>query len=384
MLACEGSCDMVHVIRTALILLMSPFICMPAMAADLNWTNALDLTIEGRGWNDQTSGWSRLPDYADQMLPATLTWIGQQNAGMSIRFTSDSPSITVRWTLKGNVIQSRHMPSTGHSGMDLYVKDKTGWRWASCKGTSGMVNEETMIEFLDPYVTREYRLYLPLMNGVTECEIGIPDLGFEIEPVQEDVRKPIVFYGTSITQGMCASRPGNCHTSILGRRLDYPIVNLGFAGNGVMDWYVADIMGELNAAAFVIDCSPNMNGWMIDERAVMFVLRLRALQPNTPIILVEDRTYGDAWINDVHRLKNRQNRESLMRAALELKSLGVEHLHYIRGDELLRDPTETTVDAVHPTDFGFQQYADAFEPHLRAILGPGNAVIQKIMDTMIK
>ena len=372
-----------NLIRIVMALMISQIISTSTQA-QLSWTNALDLTIEGRGWNDETSGWSRLPDHADDMLPGTLTWIGQQNAGMSVRFKSNSSSITVRWTLKGNVIQTRHMPSTGHSGVDLYIKDKTGWRWASCKGTTGMVNEETMIQHLDPYVTREYRLYLPLMNGITECEIGIPDIGFEIEPVPEDIRKPIVFYGTSITQGMCASRPGNCHTSILGRRLDYPIVNLGFAGNGLMDWYVADIMGELNAAAFVIDCAPNMTGWLIDQRAVMFVLRLRALQPNTPIILVEDRTYGDAWINKTNRLINESNREALLRAALELKSLGVEHLHYIRGDNLLRNPTETTVDAVHPTDLGFQQYADAFEPHLRAILGPGDAVIKKIMDTMMK
>ena len=179
-----------------------------AVQAQAYWVDALDLTVEGRGWNDETSGWSRLPDHAEDMIPATLTWIGRQNAGMSVRFKSDSSMIKVRWTLKGNTLDSRHMPSTAHSGVDLYMKDKTGWKWASYKGTSSMVNEETMITDLEPGVMREYRLYLPLMNGVTECLIGVPDMGYVIEPLPEDLRKPIVFYGTSITQGMCASRPG--------------------------------------------------------------------------------------------------------------------------------------------------------------------------------
>ena len=374
---------MKSMIRIIMVLIMSQLM-IGSVQAQIHWVDGLDLTVEGRGWNDETSGWSRLPDHADDMLPGTLTWIGQQNAGMSIRFISDSPNIIVRWTLKGNTLDSRHMPSTSYSGVDLYIKDKTGWKWASCKGTTAMVNQETMIQNLEPGIEREYRLYLPLMNGVTECFIGVPDMGFVIEAAPDDIRKPFVFYGTSITQGMCASRPGNCHTSILGRRLDYPIVNLGFSGNGIMDWYVADLMGELNAAAFVIDCAPNMSGWMIDQRAVMFVLRLRALQPNTPIFLVEDRTYGDAWINEASRLQNKLNREALLRAALELKSLGIKNLHYIRGEQLLRSPTETTVDAVHPTDLGFQHYADAFEPHLRSILASNHAVIKKIMDVMTK
>ena len=70
--------------------------------------------------------------------------------------------------------------------------------------------------------------------------------------------KPIVFYGTSITHGACASRPGMVHTAILGRWLDMPVVNLGFSGNGRMDQAVGEFLVQVDATAYVIDCLPNM------------------------------------------------------------------------------------------------------------------------------
>ena len=142
--------------------------------------------------------------------------------------------------------------------------------------------------------TREYAAYLPLYNGVDFLSIGVaPDSNFE---KMKPRGKPIVFYGTSITHGACASRPGMVHTAILGRRFDLPVVNLGFSGNGKMDREVGDYLVQVDASAYVIDCLPNMNAQMVTSKCVPLVKQIRKTKPATPIVLVEDRRNTNSWI----------------------------------------------------------------------------------------
>ena len=154
---------------------------------------------------------------------------------------------------------------------------------------------------------REFLLYLPLYNGVSAVEIGVPG-NRELQagaPRPASRSKPIVFYGTSITQGGCASRPGMVHTAILGRRLDRPVINLGFSGNGLMEPEMATLLAKLDPAVFVLDCLPNMTPNLVKERVEPFVRTLRRSHPTTPIVLAEDRTYSNAPIVPESRERNR-------------------------------------------------------------------------------
>ena len=131
-----------------------------------------------------------------------------------------------------------HMPATGVSGLDLYARDDAATGGGSAPAAPRQTNESRSLAAGLPAGRREYLLYLPLYNGVSSVEIGVPEgqtLARRAPPRPEGHRRPIVFYGTSITQGGCASRPGMVHTAILGRRLDRPVINLGFSGNGTMD-----------------------------------------------------------------------------------------------------------------------------------------------------
>jgi hypothetical protein len=147
---------------------------------------------------------------------------------------------------------------------------------------------------------REYLLYLPLYNGVSSVEIGIPkESSLSQGPVRSaDRQKPIVFYGTSITQGGCASRPGMVHTAIVGRWFDRPVINLGFSGNGRMEPEVAQLLAELDPVVYVIDCLPNMDAKQVEERTEPLVRTLLKAHPQTPVLLVEDRTYANAWARE--------------------------------------------------------------------------------------
>jgi hypothetical protein len=158
------------------------------------------------------------------------------------------------------------------------------------------------------------------------------------------------------------------HTAILGRRFDRPVINLGFSGNGTLDLELADLLGELEAAVYILDCLPNLKADKVADRAGPFVRRLRALRPATPILLVEDRSYGnDVWRPSA-RLRNETSRAALRAAYDELVAEGIPGLAYLEGGSLLGDDGEATVDSSHPTDLGFVRQADAFEPAIAALL----------------
>ncbi|MEE2908040.1 MAG: SGNH/GDSL hydrolase family protein, partial [Planctomycetota bacterium] len=242
------------------------------------------------------------------------------------------------------------------------------WRWAHTPRPSSRDNQARLVSGLEPHM-RDWMLYLPLYNGVESIEIGVPN-GSVIEPLpnRSSERLPIVFYGTSITHGACASRPGMCHVAIVGRDLDREVINLGFSGNGTMDIEIADLLAEIDASVYVIDCLPNLKAKPIHERAVPFVKRLRSLRPETPIVLVEDRTYADAYLNASRHERNTQSRAALQQAWKALQADGITNLYYLEGDQLLDPDGESTVDGSHPTDLGFRQQADAFIVVLQPIL----------------
>jgi len=226
--------------------------------------------------------------------------------------------------------------------------------------------EATLISGLAPGL-REYAAYLPLYNGIESLEIGVP-AGAKFEGLAPRTEKPIIFYGTSITHGACASRPGMVHTAILGRRFDRPVVNLGFSGNGRMDAAVGALLTEIDAAAFVIDCLPNMGPADVAAKCIPLVKQLRAARPHTPIVLVEDRRYTNDWITPAKSKFHDENHAALRKAYEQLLKDGITGLHYIGGDHLYGDDSEGATDASHASDLGFMRQADIFEPILRSIL----------------
>jgi hypothetical protein len=286
---------------------------------------------------------------------------------MAIRFRSNATSISVRYTLRSDRLAMPHMPATGVSGIDLYARDDDGrWRWVNVTRPTSKQVEAKLGDTLDAG-TREYMAYLPLYNGIDELQFGVP-VGSMFEPLPQRA-KPMVFYGTSITHGACASRPGMCHPSILGRRLDRPVLNLGFSGNGRLEIEVSELMSELDASVFVIDCLPNLsNPQDVADRTAPLVHRLRAAGTTIPIVLVEDRTYDYSWIKQSARERHAATRGALRQAYEALRAAGDEHLHYLEGGTLLGDDGDATTDGSHPNDLGFYRQARAMEPLLRRVL----------------
>ena len=339
---------------------------------ETRWVDARGLEVEGQGWSDTKAPFDRLPAGAEGIVRPPVWDLSRHSAGLCVRFATDATTIRARWTLTSDRLAMPHMAATGVSGLDLYVRAEDGrWRWLGVgQPREAPTNTATLAGGLPGGVRREYALYLPLYNGVKSVEIGVPD-GHAVDrpgPRPGADRRPVVFYGTSITQGGCASRPGMVHTAILGRRFDRPVINLGFSGNGKMEPELADLLAQLDPAAYVLDCLPNMTAEEVERRVEPFVRKLRAARPATPIVLAEDRAYSNAPLVPAQARRNSTGRAALKAAHDRLLAAGVEGLHYLPGDPQLGDDAEATVDGSHPTDLGFYRMADAFAAVLTPIL----------------
>ena len=338
-------------------------------ADNLEWHDVTKWGVEGRILPDQErKRWfDRLPASAEGKVTAAVWSLSHDSAGMMVRFKTDATAISVHYKLSKDRLGQPHMPATGVSGVDLYARDTDGkWKWVMVTKPATQEVKAEIIKGLAPG-SREYAAYLPLYNGIEALSIGVAK-GSQFEGLSPR-EKPIVFYGTSITHGACASRPGMIHTGILGRRLDMPVVNLGFSGNGRMDKEVGDYLVQLDAACFVIDCLPNMGPADVAAKCVPLVKQLRAAKPKTPIILVEDRRNTNDWIIPTRQKHHTDNHAALKAAYETLLKEGVKNLSYILGDRLYGDDTEGATDASHASDLGFMRQAEIFEPVLRKALG---------------
>ena len=336
----------------------------------INWHDVTQWGIEGRGWgNQERKRWfDRFPAKAEDKVTASVWGLSRHSAGMMVRFKTDANAILAKWKVTSSRLGMPHMPPSGVSGLDLYARDTKGkWRWAAATKPTKQEMQATLLRGITPDL-REYALYLPLYNGTESLQIGVPE-GVKFERLAPRKAKPLIFYGTSITHGACASRPGITHPAILGRWFDLPVINIGFSGNGKMHKEVGDLMIEVDAAAYIIDCLPNMNEAMVTERCVPLVKQLRKARPDTPIVLVEDRRFPNSWLVPTKSKFHDDNQAALRKAYAKLMAAGVKHLYYLEGDALLGDDAEGTTDASHPNDLGFMRQAEAFAPVLRKALG---------------
>ena len=343
-------------------------------SAQIKWYDPMENeygVVQNQAFSDEIKGYARLPKRAQGVVRNDVWNLAQHSAGLAIYFYTDSPAIEVRFTTTSKNYAMNHMPATGKSGVDLYRIDQDGvWDYVAPSRYS--FGENVSYRYNDmPNSSRqlgyEYRLYLPLYNGIEKLEIGV-DEGSYFRFVPTSVEKPIILYGTSIAQGGCASRPAMAWGTIMQRSLDLPVVNLGFSGNGPMETEVLDFIVETDARLFILDCYPNMTGMLqnVYPRTLAAVKQIRA-KHDEPILIVEHAGYSDDVVHSGKRAIVDSVNMAAKRAYKELKDGGVKNLYYLTREELALTQ-DMTVDGTHPTDLGMQQQAVAVEKKVREIL----------------
>lgn len=353
-------------------------------ADTLRYVDATRFPISGKVYKDSLPHYSRIPKSLKPTTRKAVWNLGQNSAGIAVRFRSNSPIIAVRWqnTFNNSMM---HMAPVGVKGLDLYCYTDGKWRFVnSAQPLQKIINSQKMDEQIKnsqkmntwkiisdmPPIEREYMLYLPLYDGVTSLQIGIDSLSYIESPLlpYPATRHPVVFYGSSITQGACASRPGMAATNIIGRMLNMETINLGFSGNAFIDYEVAEMMAEVDASAYVLDYVPNASPEQIVEKTEKFVRILREKRPDVPLVFVEDPIFTHSLFDRRMAKEIQDKNEAMNRAFSSLKKQGYEKIYLVKGESMLPANGESTVDGIHFTDCGFEQYAKVLYPLLKKVI----------------
>jgi lysophospholipase L1-like esterase len=346
---------------------LDPNLASQGAGDGLRWFDIRHLGMEGHGWGEQELPFHRFPGRAQALIPPPVWELSRHSAGLAVRFVTASPTLAARWKLRFDGLAMPHMPATGVSGLDLYVRHEGVWKWTATGIPRAKENSQTLLADLAPRAEREYRLYLPLYNGCESVEVGVLE-NETIAKAPPAAGKPICYYGTSITQGGCASRPGMAYTAIAARRLDRPHYNFGFSGNGRMEPAVVELLAELDPSVYVLDAFPNMTVDQIRERLAPCIRLLRKAHPVTPIVVMENVLYTSHTLVTSFRAAYEGRNRAAREVCEALHNEGVTRLTVVPGEILYGADQEATVDGSHATDLGFMRMAEALVPFLRPMI----------------
>ena len=363
-------------LRLVFSILFLPFLFQAGLLADDGkktvYVDASIFPIYGKAIENTSATYERLPASLEGVIRKPVWDLAHHSAGISIRFRSNSTSIRLRWISFG-LHTMNHMTDTGTRGLDLYSQDPVDGHWRfvrSARPVKDTLNDQLIVSNMEP-IMREYIVYLSLYEGVKKVEIGVDEGAVVEAPAIDSPKKgsPIVMYGSSILQGGCANRPGMAFTNIISRELDREVVNLGFSGNAILDYEIAELMAQVkDPSVFVLDNVPNSNAKTIDEREEKFFRILRDAHPDVPIVFIENPNYPHL-VFDKKGAADVDARNASMRAVYDkLKKAGEKRIYYIKGDKMLGLDGEATVDGTHFTDLGMVRYTEYVLPTLKKAL----------------
>ena len=334
--------------------------------AQLVYHDASKFPLLGKATEATGARYERLPDSLKNISRAPLWNLSRNSAGMAIRFRSNSTTIAAKWETLIN-FHMNHMTDTGAKGLDLYCLQKNGeWRFVNSGRPGGKTNQATIIANMRPE-EREYMLYLPLYDGLVSLSIGVDSLATIDQPlIDYPIRKkPVVFYGTSILQGGCASRPGMAHTNIISRRLNRECINLGFSGNALLDLEVAKVIAEVDASVFVLDFVPNASVEQMKERMETFYRIIRSKHPATPVVFIEDPIFTHSRFDKRVAREVKAKNETIAAIFQSMKKTGEKNIYLLSSKDIIGHDGEATVDGIHFTDLGFMRYAEVLYPLIK-------------------
>lgn len=361
--------------RRALLLL-----CATACAAQtpapppLRWLppGGAPVEIHGLPWYSENGGeLYRLPRRLQQSFRPPVWNLAKSPSGGRIRFRTDSQVLALKLEYPSPPDMS-NMHAFGQTGVDLYVDGVyIASATAGKDAAPGKIYEPVLFDRRgEPRAEREIVFYLPLYKSVQVLAIGLDPDAKVARARPFSLSRPVVFYGTSITQGGCASRSGLSYQAILGRMLDIDFVNLGFSGNGRGEPEVARTVAEIDGACFVLDFAQNNRTVeSLQEVYTPFLETLRAKHPGTPIVAITPiyasrEALGGKAVSELQKM-----RDHIRQVVSRRIAGGDRNLQIVEGTDLLGPAQgDGLVDGVHPNDLGFEWMAEGLAARLRKVL----------------
>ncbi|MBQ8689434.1 MAG: hypothetical protein IJ515_03625 [Clostridia bacterium] len=327
--------------------------------ADIKFYNARELPFRIYGVFYEDGKFRRLPEAVAKTVSEGVYSLHANTAGGRVRFRTNSSYVAISAKME-NVGKMSHFALCGSSGFDLYANGKYVKTYIPpfniIDGYEGVIE-------LGASEEADITINFPLYSDVCELYIGLEDKATVSEPTPYRIEKPIVYYGSSITQGGCASRPGSSYQSIISRRFDADYINLGFSGNAKGEDEIADYIKNLDMSLFVYDYDFNAPdlAHLVATHERMF-LKIREANPELPIVIMSKPKY-ELTPSDYAR------REAIIKTYENALARGDKNVYFIPGSQLMElAKLEGTVDSTHPTDLGFYSMAMTLSDMLAKIL----------------
>lgn len=349
----------------------SNMVLKKADADGIVWFDAQEkpFNLVGFEWIEQDSVYRRLPINPEWEITKHVDGLSNHTAGGQVRFSTNSKKILVKVELAGRS-NMYHMPATGQSGFDLYVRDFGVQRYIrTTRFAHDSVNYQYELYKSDESKFHNFTLNFPLYNGVKSLQIGIEQGSILQAPPAFSFNGKIVIYGTSITQGGCVTRPGMAYSNILSRKLDAQFINLGFSGNGKGEPALANLINQITDVSFIIlDYEANA-GKTIKNSLDPFIEILREKHPETPILIMSKIKYASYYKGSPNNKLYYELRDFQQNLVDERVAAGDENIYFLDGSKVLGDDYyECAVDGVHPSDLGSDRIANALLTKIQDIL----------------
>lgn len=304
----------------------------------------------------------RLPEKLANSVSNDVATLHTHSSGGRVRFTTDSPYVAIYAVLK-QIIKNTTFPMAATAGFDLYVFEDGKQRRRGNVIPPLRIEDryEAAIE-LQGKKTRDIVINFPLHSAVCELYIGLSkDAKLEASP-EYTIKTPIVYYGSSITHGACASNPGACYEAVVSRNVDCDYINLGFSGGAKGELEIANYIKDLKMSAFVYDYDHNAPSaeHLENTHKRMFDV-IRSANPTLPIIIMPRPKYFQTE-DEIKRHK------IIKKTYLDAKAAGDENVYFISSKQLTALSKDCgTVDGCHPTDLGFASIAAAVTKVMKKI-----------------
>ncbi len=324
--------------------------CGVSSKADIRFYNVEEEPFKVYGVRKENGLFRRMPEDVAKKVSEGVYYLHTNTAGGRVRFRTDSPYIAIRAEMSC-VGKMPHFALAGSAGFDLYTDNiyvntyvppysmENGYEDCIDIGNGGM---------------RDITVNFPLYSNVKELYIGLSESAKIEAPTPYSIDKPIVFYGSSITQGGCASRPGTSYESVVSRYFDCNYINLGFSGNARAEDEMIDYVKSLDMSVFVFDYDHNApNEDHLRATHEKMFNAVRRMHPSLPIVIMSrPKNLLNKW--ETERL------EIITQTYKNALSCGDKNVYLLTNKELTAlCGNEGTVDNCHPTDFGFASMAQA-------------------------
>lgn len=307
--------------------------------------------LEGFPWYEKDKKLYRLPVDLMSKLRESLVSLAKSSAGGCIRFKTNTKKLALKVTYEKRRI-SPGMPQVSDAGFDLYIKENGNWVFSDMfrPNIEDDILDMTR-ELPDDGKEREYALYFPLYSCPGTIELGFePDASVNTEVGSRKIEKPILFYGSSITNGACVAKASGTYSATIARKLDAPLINMGFSGNAKGEPELAEAIADIDLAMFISEFDHNAaTPEELEGLHENFIRIIRAKHPDMPIIIMSRPFFVE---------RNREKTEAMMKVVKgtyqKLVDEGDTNVYFISGMDIfdMEDRYDYCIDGTHPTELG--------------------------------